>query len=294
MTRTVLSGARFGAWAMDADTRRCIDELAERYRRGRPAIVPARQARLLRAEHLLNQDLDLELFEHPAVLSTMAVGDPFTPNAVAAAARFLPRLAANRDTAAALAAAIGETSRHGRVRDGLALVARYGFAGTALQGLRWLAQRSVEDDRTAARGELTTYIHGLARGDSDPVTLVDDLLAFGYRLSLKPTLFRQMIVNLVESEKMSVIARVRLVRDVQRLPQPLRLEVMTRASLLPSTNPANAAVKRALETVLLQSRRKQVSDPALPSWLRTTLERQQAASQHPVASTRARDRLPRM
>jgi len=243
------SAGFYEVWPMDEAMQCFIADLVNRYRLGLPPVLQSSRGQPLLAEHLLNDDLDLGEFEHPAVLATIAVGDPFLPNGVAAASRFMPRLAVWRG-GDGIATAIGRESRHDRVREGVTMAVRYGFSQNALQGLRWLAQRSVDDDRQAARRELVEYLESLVRGERNPDTLIDDLLAFEYRLSMSMDLFRRLLVNLVESQKIPVTARIRVVRELHRLPKPLRFDVLTRVSLLPPTTRANLAVRRALEDVV--------------------------------------------
>ncbi|HET8727158.1 MAG TPA: hypothetical protein VFO41_06565 [Alphaproteobacteria bacterium] len=250
MIDELLNAGMFRASPLDRPTHCFLADLVNRYRLGLPAVLDASRNRPLLTEHLLNEDLDLAEFEHPAVLAAIAVGDPFAPNAMAGAARLLPRLADLPDAGAMLASAIGRQSRHDQVRDGVAMAVEYGLSDNAFQSLRWLARRSLDDDRHAARRELVSYLDALMREERDPVRLIDDLLAFEYRLSLSPALFRQLLVNLVESQKMPVAARIRVVREIHRLPQSIRLELATRVSLLPPTTRANLAVKRALEDVM--------------------------------------------
>lgn len=249
MIETLFDKATLSAWPLDRQTRSFVTELTKRYGLGLPPLLDGVDNRPLRAEHLLNDDLDLDLIEHPAVLAVMAIADPFVANAAAATARVLPRVA-GVPQADAMARSIAQVSRHDRVREGAAMIADYAFSPSAIEGLRWLARRSVDDDRSAAQRELLAYLDALAVCVDDPVTLIDDLFIFEYRLALSPAVFRRMVLNLVQSRKVALPARLRLIYDLQRLPRQLRLEVVMQVSLMPANTADDAAVRRTLEDVL--------------------------------------------
>lgn len=226
-----------------------LADLRNRFRLGLPARIEARTVRDLKAEDLLNEDLDLGPFDHASVLSTMANYDPFGPNAMAAAARLLPRAVVD-DHAFALAEDVGRVSNHPRVRESVGMAVREGLSPVSLAGMKAVAVEEMTAARAAARRALVSYLEDLAAAGRDPATLVDDLMMFNYRLDLPPAVFRKIVVTLVEGQRVPALVRARLVRDLHRLPRPLRLEVVTRVSLLPPDTHGNMAVKKALEGLM--------------------------------------------
>lgn len=238
-----------------------LADLRNRFRLGLPARIEARTVRDLKAEDLLNEDLDLGPFDHASVLSTMANHDPFGPNAMAAAARLLPR-AVGDDHARALAEDVGKVSSHPRVRESVGMAVREGLSPASLTGLKAVAVEEMEAARAATRRALVSYLEDLAAAGRDPATLVDDLMMFNYRLDLPPVVFRKIVVTLVEGQRVPAIVRARLVRDLHRLPRPLRLEVVTRVSLLPPNTHGNMAVKKALEGLMRRFDRHAETSPA--------------------------------
>lgn len=237
------------SWTMDSDTSEYLDTLKSRYRMGLPALAPELEDRYLQPEDLLNDDLDLGGFESPIVLSMMAVKDPFCPAALAAANRLLPRAAQSR-VRNQVAKVMHSRSRHPVVRKGVLMVAKQGFDIDALKRFSTVTSRRVEDDRADAQQAMTAYLKRLAVDGESPPTVMDDLLCLSYRCSLSPATVRQLILNTVESRKVSVRAKVALLHNIKRLPRQFQLELITRVTSMRKSQSTDI-LRRCLEDVFL-------------------------------------------
>ncbi len=253
------------SWKMDPDTSEYLDALKSRYRMGLPALAPDLEDRYLQPEDLLNDDLDLGGFESPIVLSMMAVKDPFCPAALAAANRLLPRAAGSR-VRNQVAKVMHSRSRHPVVRKGVLMVAKQGFDIDALKRFATATSRRIEDDRANAQQAMAAYLRRLAVDGESPPTIMDDLLCLSYRCSLSPATVRQLILNTIESRKVSVQAKVAMLRNIKRLPRQFQLELITRITSMRKSQSTDI-LRRCLEDVFLGESGRPEAAKSDPNWV---------------------------
>ncbi len=241
-----------GAWAVNHEVERFIEDLTRSYEAGQTAPSPTRPEAFLAPAALVNEDVHLEGAEHPIPLALIAALDPLKPTALGAAARLASRLS-DLPVGVSIAELLAEVSRHQAVRQGVKLVLNDAFSPAALRGLRGAVHHALEQDRERARIELIEYLGDLAKDNTIPHRLVDDLLSFNHRMLLNHHLLKKLVIGLVDSRKVDPAVKVILIRDMHRLSGDLRLEIMTRIGLL-DDSATNRPIKRALEQLLASPR----------------------------------------
>ncbi len=209
-------------------------QLKQSYAAKQPLILLDESHRLLMPEHLLNPQIDLQTFEDPMPLAIVAVRDPDSPMSIAAAVRMAPK-ARDRQLVSNLFEMLGETSKHSVVRKCIDLVTEHDFDPEVVNRVRRSASRFVNMSRKQYMDALKRNLRALMEGTMEPRCFVDDFFELSEAGNLRLDIRKRLVMGILTSESVRPSIKFLFLENLVRLPEALRVEIITDVLRTPDT-----------------------------------------------------------
>ena len=218
------------------------------YEKHQPLCVPGSEDRLLIPEHLLNKDYDLQEMDEPLSLAMVAVRDPESSMAVAAAVRMSP-MAAKTELVSGVYELLRETSRHPVVRKCVDLVTESAFSPTVIARVRNNASAFVVNTRQQYTTALRANLTALLDGSLDPPAFVKEFFELSEAGNLRLDIRKRLVLGLLTAERIRPSIKFQFLDNLHRLPLPVQAEII--ASVRAAPNSAGLdAIKLELEWLM--------------------------------------------
>jgi hypothetical protein len=201
-------------------------EIKKNYKVGRPILVPGEDNRVLVPENLLNHNIDLYDIEDPLSLAMMATRDPEPPMALAAAARLSP-LGASSRLISGVTQIVGESSRHGMVKECLKYITDQAFDPESIIKVRHHASKFIVQTRQQYTSVLRENLHSLMEGSIAPRQFVHEFFVLTEAGNMRHDIRQKLVVSLMLSANVRPSVKFLILENLERLPKPVRIYIVT-------------------------------------------------------------------
>lgn len=209
-------------------------QVKESYRSGEPICVPGEQARILLPEHLINIDLDLTDFEDPLPLALMAVRDPESPMALAAATRLSPK-AEHQELVAGVCSLVGEKTRHPLVKRSIDLITENDFSPKAIAFVRTRTSHFIVETRRQYSQALKALLRALLDGDMMPSEFVNQFIQLTEAGNLQSDVRQKLVTSLLLSEHVRPGIKFLMLEHFDSFPMPTRQGIIQAVAHAPES-----------------------------------------------------------
>ena len=214
--------------------------LKDSYASGRPIPVLEKEDKLLMPEHLLNQNIDLQIFEDPLPLAMVASRDPDSPMSVAAAVRMCGN-AAETPLVKEVFRMLTETSKHPVVKECVKLIATSSFNPRVVGRVHNNAKEFVALSRKRYTKALKNNLKYLLDGELEARTFVTEFFELSEAGNLRIDIRKKLILGLLVSERIRPAIKFLFLENLERLPVGVRREIINAV--------INSPDKRCLEAI---------------------------------------------
>lgn len=227
-------------------------DLSDKYKRGMHLSLPDVNGWLVNAEHFLGADWQLGTFEDSMVLATMSVKDPSPVLSLAALARLAPR-AGTQELVEEILAGIGDRSSHREVRDTVVFLRDGKMRPEVVAEAQAHARNEIREIRAKGFEALKTVLREVMDGSLGPREFVEEFFELSEKCTIRPEIYAQMLLNLMNSAKIRPLVKLILLENVDRLPTKVRYQVYQTVNALPDMH-ENFYLKRELAFLLERER----------------------------------------
>ena len=200
--------------------------LADKYKKGMHLCLPGVNGWLLSAEQFLGGDFQLGTFEDSMVLATMSIRDPSPVMALAALARLVPR-ATRQELVEEIVAGIGDRSRHDCVRGNVHRLSGGGRQDEVVAEVSRIIGEEINAIRAQGFEDLKSVLRQVMEGSLAPRDFVERFFDLSERCTIRPEIYGQMLINLMNSGKIRPLVKLTLLENVDRMPAKVRYQIYT-------------------------------------------------------------------
>lgn len=229
-------------------------QIKQSYRSGQPICVPGDASRILLPEHLVNVDLDLTEFDDPLPLALMAVRDPESPMALAAATRLSPK-AENQKLIAGVCGLVGEKTRHPLVKRSIDLICENHFSPKAVAFVRTRTARFIVETRRQYARALKAILRALLDGDMTPSDFVRQFIHLTEAGNLQSDVRQKLVTSLLLSENVRPGIKFLMLEHFESFPLPTRQGIIQAVAGAPESRHIDV-LKEELRWIVSHERQK--------------------------------------
>jgi hypothetical protein len=202
----------------------------------------------------------LGTFEDSMVLATMAIKDPSPVMSLAALARLAPR-ATTQELIEEIVAGIGERATHAEVRETVGHLKDGRHHPDVVKEAQNAVHARIHEIRAVGFEGLKGILRNVMEGRLGPREFVDHFFELSEKCTIRPEIYAQMLINLMNSPKIRPLVKLILLENVDRLPTKVRYQVYATVNALPDMH-ENFYLKR--ELAFLLEREQEPETPAPP------------------------------
>jgi len=226
--------------------------LSDKYKKGLHLCLPDVNGWLVNPEHFLGDECQLGTFEDSMVLATMSIKDPSPVMSLAALARLAPR-ASTQELVEEIVAGIADRSAHKEVRDTVTYLRDGKLGQQAIAETRNIIREQIRDIRATGFEGLKQILRLVLDGSLDPREFVEHFFELSEKCTIRPEIYTQMLINLINSPKIRPMVKLILLENVERMPTKVLYQVYTTVNALPDMH-ENFYLKRELAFLLERER----------------------------------------
>lgn len=220
-------------------------QVKNHYEKREPLCLPGTDDRLLIPEHLLNGDYDLQEMDEPLPLAMVAVRDPESSMAVAAAVRLSP-MAGQTELVSGVYEILKETSRHPVVKKCVDLVTESAFSPTVIARVRRNASDFIVSTRQQYTSALRSNLHALMDGSLDPQQFVSEFFELSEAGNLRLDIRKRLVLGILTAQRIRPSIKFQFLENLHRLPIPVQTEIIAGVKTAPDSAGLDA-IKLELE-----------------------------------------------
>jgi hypothetical protein len=237
--------------------------LYDNYRKGLHLCLPDVNGWLVNPEHFLGEDWQLGTFEDTMVLATMAIKDPSPVMSLAALARLAPR-ATTQELVEEIVAGIGDRAAHADVRESIGHLKSGRHRADVVEDVQRSVAAKIHEIRATGFEGLKGILRHVMEGRLGPREFVDQFFELSEKCTIRPEIYAQMLINLMNSAKIRPLVKLILLENVDRMPTKVRYQVYATVNALPDMH-ENFYLKRELAFLLEKEHEPEVPAPPRPA-----------------------------
>ncbi|MDH5749253.1 MAG: hypothetical protein OEY85_08070 [Rhodospirillales bacterium] len=198
----------------------------EHYRSGQPLCLPGKIDRILIPETLLNAEIDLQDYEDPLPLAMMAIKDPESPMALAAATRLGP-LGKQTELVAGVFRLVGEATRHPLVAQSVELITENSFNPVAVAHVRRHAAKYIVRTRQQYTTALRQNLQALLEGVIAPRQFVKEFFELTAAGNMRHQIRGKLVLSLLSSPTIRPSIKFLMLENFEKFPESVRFFIIS-------------------------------------------------------------------